>query len=96
MKKRAARPLFFIDLALPRDVDAGVAGLANVYLYNLDDLAAIAEQNRTARAAEIDKCRHLLSERAAALWQQIEPRLQPAGTAAAGQPQVRGPEIRQA
>lgn len=77
IKQRAARPLFFIDLALPRDVEAAVAGLANVYVYNLDDLAAIAEENRTAREAEIDKCRRLLRERADALWQQVEPRLAP-------------------
>ena len=76
MRKRPARPLFFIDLALPRDVDAAAAGLQNVFLYNLDDLAKIADQNRAAREAEIGKCRALLTTRAAALWQQIEPRLQ--------------------
>jgi glutamyl-tRNA reductase len=81
MRRRPARPLFFIDLALPRDVDTGVADLENVFLYNLDDLAKIAEENRAAREAELDKCRALLAERAAALWKSLEPRL-PAGTAA--------------
>jgi glutamyl-tRNA reductase len=76
MRKRPARPLFFIDLALPRDVDAAAAGLQNVFLYNLDDLAKIADENRTAREAELGKCRALLTTRADALWQQIEPRLQ--------------------
>jgi glutamyl-tRNA reductase len=76
MRKRPARPLFFIDLALPRDVDAAAAGLENVFLYNLDDLAKIADQNRAAREAEIGKCRALLSTRADALWRHIEPRLQ--------------------
>ena len=73
--KRPARPLFFIDLALPRDVDARAADLQNVFLYNLDDLAKIAEENRAAREAELAKCRTLLAERAEALWKQIEPRL---------------------
>ena len=75
MKRRPAKPLFFVDLALPRDVDARVAGLQNVFLYNLDDLARIAEENRAAREAEIAKCRAILSERAHRLWADIETRL---------------------
>ncbi|MEO6873544.1 MAG: glutamyl-tRNA reductase [Opitutaceae bacterium] len=76
MRQRPARPLFFIDLALPRDVDAAAAKLQNVFLYNLDDLAKIADENRSAREAEIGKCRELLATRTTALWAQIEPRLQ--------------------
>lgn len=75
MRKRPARPLFFIDLALPRDVDAGVADLQNAFLYNLDDLAKIAEENRAARAAEIAKCRAIVAEKADALWRQVQPQL---------------------
>ncbi|HWA86962.1 MAG TPA: glutamyl-tRNA reductase [Opitutus sp.] len=82
MRRRPARPLLFVDLALPRDVEAAVAELENVFLYNLDDLARIADENRAAREAELTKCRALLSERAAALWEHIEPRLSDlAGTA---------------
>lgn len=77
MHKRPARPLFLIDLALPRDVDATVAELQNVFLYNLDDLAKIAEENRAARAAELAKCRAILNDRAQALWDHIAPRLAP-------------------
>jgi glutamyl-tRNA reductase len=75
MRKRPARPLFCIDLAMPRDFDPAVAELENVFLYNLDDLAKIAEENRVARAAEVAKCRALLSERAETLWRQVEPQL---------------------
>jgi len=75
MKKRPAEPLFFIDLALPRDVDAAVADLPNVFLYNLDDLAGIAEANRAARKAEITKCRAIAAEKADALWRQVEPQV---------------------
>jgi glutamyl-tRNA reductase len=71
MKRRAARPLFLIDLALPRDIDPEVAHHANVYLYNLDDLAAIAEQNLAHREAEVAKCRAIVADRTAALWPQV-------------------------
>jgi glutamyl-tRNA reductase len=71
MKRRAARPLFLIDLALPRDIDPATTSLANVYLYNLDDLAEIAEGNLAQREAEVARCRAILAERTAALWPQL-------------------------
>jgi glutamyl-tRNA reductase len=71
MKKRPARPLFLIDLALPRDVDPAAAEAENVFLYNLDDLAKIAEENLAARTAEVKRAREILTEKANALWEQI-------------------------
>ena len=71
MKRRPARPLFLIDLALPRDVEPAAAQLSNVFLYNLDDLATIAEENLAQREAEVAKCRAILAERTAALWPQV-------------------------
>jgi glutamyl-tRNA reductase len=68
MKRRPARPLLLIDLAVPRDVEAAAAGLENVFLYNLDDLAKIAEANRAAREQEIVRCRAILAERADGAW----------------------------
>lgn len=75
MSQRPARPLFFIDQALPRDVDPAVAGIENVFLYNLDDLARIAEENRVAREAEIGKCRAIVAAKAEALWRQVSAQL---------------------
>ncbi len=72
MKQRPAQPLFLIDLALPRDVDPSVAGRENVFLYNLDDLARIVEDNRAAREAEVEKARHIILEKTAALWRQVQ------------------------
>jgi len=83
--RRPARPLFFIDLALPRDVEAAVAELPNVFLYNLDDLAKIAEENRAARTAELAKCHAIIAAKADALWRQVE-----AQVAAISQPAAPG------
>lgn len=71
MKLRRARPLFFIDLALPRDVDPAASDEENVFLYNLDDLAKIAEENLAARTAEVKRAREILAEKAGALWTQL-------------------------
>jgi glutamyl-tRNA reductase len=67
--------MLLIDMALPRDVEASAADLQNVFLYNLDDLARIAEQSRLAREAEAGRCRALLAERADGLWRHVEERL---------------------
>ncbi|HMD60241.1 MAG TPA: glutamyl-tRNA reductase, partial [Opitutaceae bacterium] len=75
MRRRPARPLLIIDMALPRDVEPSAADLQNVFLYNLDDLARIAERNREAREAEIARCKAMLAQRADALWKQVLPRL---------------------
>jgi glutamyl-tRNA reductase len=74
MRRRPARPLFCIDLALPRDIDPAVTRLQNVYLYNLDDLARIARENLATRTAELGKARAIAAERAATLWRQIRDR----------------------
>ncbi|HEX2100376.1 MAG TPA: NAD(P)-dependent oxidoreductase, partial [Candidatus Synoicihabitans sp.] len=82
MKQRPAQPLFLIDLALPRDVEAAAAERANVFVYNLDDLARIADENRAAREAEVVKARAILAERTTALWRQVEGQCRAASEAA--------------
>jgi glutamyl-tRNA reductase len=72
MQRRRSQPLFFIDLALPRDVAPEVATIENVFVYNLDDLARIAEENLAAREAELSRANQLVAERARALWDQIK------------------------
>ncbi len=79
LRKRPARPMLCLDLALPRDIEPGVAKTENVYLYNLDDLAKVAEENRKAREAEVAKARALLGEKAESLWQAVMKRLMPGG-----------------
>lgn len=62
MEKRANRALFFMDLGLPRNIDAAVGKLYNVYLYNMDDLTEIVAQNRHARENEIPKADGIVEE----------------------------------
>lgn len=71
MKKRRAQPLFFIDLAMPRDVDPAVRSIDNVFVYNLDDLAKIAEENRAARELEVAQARQIVRDKVDALWSQL-------------------------
>ncbi len=51
LKKRKNRPMFIIDIAIPRDTDAGINDLDNVYLYTVDDLKEIIEGNKQSRQA---------------------------------------------
>jgi len=59
---RGGRPVFVVDLGLPRNVDAAVAGLYNLYLYNIDDLGEIVEQNKKAREAEVPRAEAIIAE----------------------------------
>jgi len=65
LEARGGRPIFVIDLGVPRNVAADSAGLYNLYLYNIDDLGEIVEQNKRAREAEIPRAEALVSEHVA-------------------------------
>jgi glutamyl-tRNA reductase len=52
LKLRKNRSMFFIDIAVPRDIDPAVNELENVYLYDVDDLQHVVEENRKIRARE--------------------------------------------
>lgn len=45
MRERKRRPLFFIDIAVPRDIDPDINKIANVYVYDIDDLRSAIEEN---------------------------------------------------
>ncbi|MBI2940743.1 MAG: glutamyl-tRNA reductase [Chloroflexi bacterium] len=57
---RHNRPLFLVDIAVPRDVDPAVQQVSGVYLYNVDDLQAICEANRGERQREVRKVEALI------------------------------------
>jgi glutamyl-tRNA reductase len=64
MKLRRNRPLLLVDIAVPRDVDPEVNFLENVYLYNIDDLQAIADDYLRQRREEIENCERIIREKA--------------------------------
>lgn len=61
MPRRKEKPLFIIDLAVPRDVEEEVNKIDNVYLYNIDDLQKIIEQNISLRKNELDTCNRIIA-----------------------------------
>lgn len=62
MERRGNRSVFLMDLGLPRNVDATVGKLYNVYVYNIDDLTEIVSQNRQARENEIPRADSIVEE----------------------------------
>jgi glutamyl-tRNA reductase len=64
MRSRRNRPLFFIDIAVPRDIDPEVNRIENVYLYNIDDLQGIVDLNRADRLREAGRAEHIITAEA--------------------------------
>jgi glutamyl-tRNA reductase len=64
MALRRNRPLFVIDISVPRNVEADVQGLDNVYLFNMDDLETIARENVRIREQEVALCHQIIDEQA--------------------------------
>src|SRR5207247_2779304 len=62
---RRARPLFFIDIAVPRDVEGSVNTLDDVYCYNIDDLKQVVEANIRERLREAQRAEALVEREAA-------------------------------
>jgi glutamyl-tRNA reductase len=62
MRPRRSRPLFIIDIAVPRDVEAAVGNLDQVFLYNIDDLQTIVSENLARRGGEIERAEAIVEE----------------------------------
>ena len=71
MRRRKNRPLFLIDIAVPRNIDAHVQSLEGVYLYNIDDLQALVRENVKSRQQDLAKCDQIIDERASALMAKL-------------------------
>jgi glutamyl-tRNA reductase len=62
VRTRRRRPLFVIDIAVPRDVDPRVGNMDNVFVYDVDDLQQVAEENLAARAREVALAERIVEE----------------------------------
>jgi len=62
MHPRRNRPLFIIDIAMPRDVEAAAGDIEQVFLYNIDDLQATVRENLARRASEVSRAESIVNE----------------------------------
>jgi len=62
MRTRRNRPLFVIDIAVPRDVESAVGDLDQVFLYHMDDLRAIVSENLARRSSELASAEAIVSQ----------------------------------
>ena len=62
MQPRRDRPLFIIDIGVPRDVEPTVGDVEQVFLYNIDDLQAIVQDNLTKRQSQVDRAELMVRE----------------------------------
>ncbi len=63
MKKRRNRPLFCIDLSVPRNIEESVKNIAEVFLYDIDDLNAVVQHNYERRKKEIVRAEEIIEEK---------------------------------
>ena len=71
MPASRTRPLFLIDIAVPRDVEPNAAEIEQVFLYNIDDLQAIVKENLEKRGSEIGRAEQIVDDEVQkfATWQ---------------------------
>jgi len=61
LKKRKNRPMFLIDIAVPRDIDPEANNIGNVYVYDIDDLEGVVQANIKARTLEAAKAEEIIA-----------------------------------
>ena len=72
MRKRRGRDLFFVDVAVPRDVNPDVDSLEGVYRYDVDDLAAVVSRSLGSREKEAERAEQIINEEVARFEQWAE------------------------
>ncbi len=74
IKARKHRPIFMLDLAVPRDIEPEVAALHDVFLYTVDDLAGVVQQGRDARQSAVVDAQVIIDTQAADFMRWLETR----------------------
>jgi glutamyl-tRNA reductase len=72
--RRFERPLFILDLAVPRDFDPAIGGRPDVYLYSIDDLQAACRRNRMHRDKELPAAMHIIEQETARFMAELHHR----------------------
>lgn len=62
IRRRKHKPMFFIDIAVPRDIDPKVNSVENVYLYDMDDLQGVVASNLQQRGKEAEKAEQIIDQ----------------------------------
>ncbi|MFH1723482.1 MAG: glutamyl-tRNA reductase [Elusimicrobiota bacterium] len=83
-RRRGSKPLFIIDIAVPRNVDPAAGDVSGIYLYDIDSLRKIVEDSLANRRKDIDEADGIVAEESRDLWDRI---VRPPDTAGSG----RGP-----
>jgi len=65
MRNRKGRPIFLIDIAVPRDINPEAGRVEDVYLYNIDDLQEVVQRNVDERESEVERALRLIEEEVA-------------------------------
>ncbi|MBW3567935.1 MAG: glutamyl-tRNA reductase [Proteobacteria bacterium] len=72
LRARKHKPVFMVDIAVPRDIEASVADLDDVYLYTVDDLQNVIEENRATRAQAAQDAEEIVAARAQVFVEQLQ------------------------
>jgi glutamyl-tRNA reductase len=62
IRARKNRPMFFIDIAVPRDVDPAINEIDNVYVYDIDDLQGLVESNKEERKKQVQQAEEIVAQ----------------------------------
>ncbi len=74
VQARKGRPMFLIDIAVPRNIEPAVNSLDGIFLYDIDDMQKVVESNMRVRQAEAEEAERIISEEVARMMQRLQQR----------------------